>query len=63
MENKVKKRFFEKKRAKNFCSLRGVFEAGDRHALSVHGGHRPQRPRVASKSFFGSFFSKKELLS
>jgi hypothetical protein len=40
-------RFFVKKRAKNFCSLR---------ALAL-----PQPPW--SKSFFGSFFSKKELLS
>jgi hypothetical protein len=40
-------RFFEKKRAKNFCSLVPL-------ALT-------RAPR--SKSFFGAFFSKKALLS
>jgi hypothetical protein len=51
-----------KKARKNFYPLRGRAQAGDRHALSAHGGHRPARARVADKSFFGSFFTKKELL-
>jgi hypothetical protein len=40
--------FFEKKEAKNFCPFRRVLDA----------------TRASSgKSFFGSFFSKKELLA
>jgi hypothetical protein len=63
VESEVKERFFVKKRAKNFRTLRGRGGAGDRHALSAHGGHRPRRARVACESFFGSFFTKKELLT
>jgi hypothetical protein len=53
---KVSSYFFCKKsNQKNFCSRRGRGEAGDRHALSAHNGHRPRRARVASKSFCALF--------
>jgi hypothetical protein len=51
--------FFEKKNQKTFVSLRGRGLAGDRHARSVHGGHRPRRARVAGQKFFCYFFFKK----
>jgi hypothetical protein len=52
--------FFCKKRTKKtFALLRGGVEAGDRHALIVHGIHRPGRPRVTAQKFFCYFFYKK----
>jgi hypothetical protein len=65
MEMRVirKQRFFEKKRAKNFCSW-GRLERECRQSpplVAIDGTPVPNAPR--SKSFFGSFFSKKELLS
>jgi hypothetical protein len=54
--------FVKKVTKKTFALLRGGSQAGDRHALSVHGGHRRPNPHVTGQKFFARFFFKKALL-
>jgi hypothetical protein len=57
-----KKRFFEKKRAKNFCVRAEATPVSLRPPPLAAPNATPGLPQPARKSFFGSFFSKKELL-